>query len=92
MKYTDQYDPSDMLDHVKRVDAPPFLLTRIRQKIDTARRQASPALIWATGLSMALIFTVNIYVITAPAKTNDVNPGNELAQSMNLYPHNSLYE
>ncbi len=92
MKNTNSYDPADMLEQVTRVDAPPFLLTRIRQRIADTREQVSPAMAWVAGLSLVFILALNIYIITGDETTAGGKTQANLAQTMNLYPHNSLYE
>ena len=91
MKHTDNHSPADMLEYINKVDAPPFLLTRIRQKIANAReQQINPKWALAAGVSLLLIVALNLYVISGP--DNNQPQQTNLAQTMNLYPHNSLYE
>ncbi len=91
MKHTDNHSPADMLEYINKVDAPPFLLTRIRQKIANATEQTiAPKWAFAAGFSLVLVVSLNIYIITAPTE-NKPQQAN-LAQTMNLIPHNSLYE
>jgi hypothetical protein len=80
----------NLLAHIKNVDAPPFLMTRIHQKIETAyRNRFSPRLAFGLVAVFVLVVVLNIFVITTYCKQNreDMN----LAQSMNLMPNNSLY-
>lgn len=86
-----QYDPAEMLGEVSQVSAPPFLLTRIRQRITNTQQRVSAKWAIATALSMAAIFVINIYLVTwAPAEQQQ-REGIELATAMNLLPQNALY-
>ncbi len=84
-------DPASMLETIQRVEAPPFLLTRIRQQIANRQDAAVPTRwAWAAGLSFVLILALNIYAITGSSR--GTRPQANLVQTMDLYPHNSLYE
>lgn len=86
-------EPADMLDHIMKVDAPPFLLTRIRQKIAVAKEQRlTPALAWVGTVSFIIILSVNVYIVAGNTDSKTSGKASKLAQSMNLFPHNSLYE
>ena len=81
----------DLLARIQKVDAPPFLLTRIQQRLEnTYRTQFSPRVVFGLGVSLALIFTLNIVVLVKYNKVTKIE--NNLAQSMNLVPDNSLYK
>jgi hypothetical protein len=91
MKHSDNNSPADMLERINKVDAPAFLLTRIRQKIANAgEQQIAPKWAFAAGFSLLLVVALNLYIITSPAESRPQE--NNLAQTMNLIPHNSLYE
>ncbi|MCF8450715.1 MAG: hypothetical protein K9G49_12665 [Taibaiella sp.] len=86
-------EPADMLDHIIKMDAPPFLFTRIRQKIAVAREQRiTPALAWVGAVSFTIILSVNVYIVAGNTDSKTSGKASKLAQSMNLYPQNSLYE
>ena len=78
------------LKKIEQVETPPFLFTRIQQKI-TAKPSLnfSKKVVWAYGFAFLIILTVNIFVIFTKIneKTNEVN----IAQVMNLVPNNSIY-
>lgn len=79
------------LQHIRKVEAPPFLWTRIQQRISNEKdNRFSPTLSWALSIAIAVIFLVNGVAfansyIESKRETN-------LLQSMNLLPHNSLYK
>jgi hypothetical protein len=81
----------DLLEHIQKVDAPPFLLTRIQHRLEnTYRTQFSPRVVFGLGVSLTLIFTLNVAVLIKYNK--ETKTENNLAQSMNLIPNNSLYK
>ncbi len=85
--------PADMLDNIGRVDAPPFLLTRIGQRIaNAAAQRVQPVWAVAAGVSLVLVLALNVYVMTGTQKTASPRPQSDLAAAMELYPQNSLYE
>ncbi|MES2762070.1 MAG: hypothetical protein V4677_07685 [Bacteroidota bacterium] len=80
----------DLLDQIQKVDAPPFLLTRIQQKIDNKYlNKLSPRMALGLSVSFILIIVLNIAVVVNYNK-NSIKESN-LAQSMNLMPDNYLY-
>jgi hypothetical protein len=86
-------EPANMLEQIVKVDAPPFLLTRIREKIAVAREQRiTPALAWAGALSFIVILSVNVYIVSAFSDSKTSQKASNLVESMNLYPDNSIYE
>lgn len=91
MKQQDAYDPTEALNYLKRVDAPPFLLTRIRQKAaEVYEQRVTPAFVWASCLGLALIFAVNAYIISggAPQKSEHLMQSKQIS----FFTNNSLYE
>ena len=81
----------ELLKHIEKVEAPPFLLTKIHQKIDNATgNRLSPRIVWSFAVSFLVVITFNIVVMTKTGGKNKT-PDN-LATSMNLIPDNSLYK
>jgi hypothetical protein len=78
-----------LLSQIEAVEAPPFLLTRITQKIENEQvSRFSLGASWALGFSLLLILSLDIAVLVrnfAPIK--QVN----LAQKMELLPKNDFY-
>lgn len=85
-------DPSEMLEQVRRIEAPPFLFTRIRQKIADAEQRIATPWVLATGISMLLLLFLNFCVISKNTTGSRLKESAQLAQSMQLMPENSLYE
>lgn len=81
----------DLLKQVKRVETPPFLLTRIRQKAQQkeAETMLSPQLVWGITASFVVLFLINIAVVSTQfsAPVQDIS----LLESMNLLPNNTIY-
>lgn len=91
----------DILQRIQKVDPPPFLLTRIQQRIaesysDAFSRRQSVAL----AFSFVIVVFVNISVLVY--SNSSINSGNysgnhrsaaaTLVQSMNLNSTNELYQ
>jgi hypothetical protein len=84
-------DPFEQLSQIKKVDAPPFLFTRIQQKIDELQTQRfSFRLSWSLGLSFALVVLLDLSVFFK--EKHELNQKSTLAQSLNLMPDNTLYK
>ena len=81
----------NILDQVQKVSAPPFLLTRIQQRIRNKKEsQFSPTISWVLSLSLAIIVVVNGAVLTNMIIASKQEK--TLLQSMNLLPQNELYK
>ena len=79
-----------MLEEIKKVDAPEFLLTRIHQKIkDVEINKFSLHLVWTFAASLILLLVLNIIIINDgnKVKRKEVN----LAEKFHLTPTNSFY-
>jgi hypothetical protein len=80
-------DSLDLLDHIQKTPAPPFLLTRVRARIAAAQAdRVPPRLAWSLGMSLLIVLALNIAVILQQLpKQQDVAVG------LNLLPDNALY-
>lgn len=86
-------DPIELLSHIQQVDAPPFLFTRIQQKIkEEKENQLSPKWAWTLGISVLLFMTLNIALFSSHNRENKQNYEQEMAQSFQLLPNNTLYK
>lgn len=81
----------DLLSQINKVEAPPFLLTRINQKLQSESSQFfSPRI---TRLIIAIFFLVLILNISLLVRnSNESDSGKSIAESMHLLPTNSLYK
>ncbi len=79
------------LGKIKRVEAPPYLFTRIKQRIEQSKKERlTRGTAVALSLSFAVLLVINTLVIvkynTAP------NTLQSYAQSIHLTSNNSLYQ
>ncbi len=81
----------NILDQVQKVSAPPFLLTRIQQRIRNKKESNfSPALSWVFSLSLTIIVVANGVVLAN--MIIESKKEKTLLQSMSLLPNNELYK
>jgi hypothetical protein len=84
----------NLLKQIKQVDAPPFLLTRIRQQIDNLGNVEAPVKWkWAFALTSIVIMMLNISIylkanVFAEKKTTGIE---NVINEMNLSTKNDLY-
>ncbi len=86
----------DLLKQIKEVEAPLFLLTRIKQQIENLGNVEAPVnWKWAFAVSAVLILTLNISILFKSNDTTEVigkSGGIEnVVKSMNLTTTNQLY-
>ncbi len=80
----------DALDKVQPVEAPPFLFTRIRQRIANEEAVRLPvSMTWALGLSFVLILSINASAMVSAYKADHTTP--DLVKTFNLMQDNNLY-
>lgn len=91
MKPSFSYDPSEPLDLLEKVDAPPFMFTRIMQKVsDVYEQQVSPSVAWVGSILLVGIFALNIWIVSN--SPNKQTKKSAQLQSLVFLPNNSLYE
>jgi len=86
----------DLLKQIKEVDAPPFLLTRIRQQIANLNNVEAPVKWkWAFAASAILILALNVSIFFKSDETTASTGKNteieNVVKSMNLTNSNNLY-
>lgn len=81
----------EQLNKIQQVDPPPFLFTRIQQKIEKTYATVLPRK-FACALSLSFIVVVVLNVGVLAYKVKQKNGVNSVAQSMNLVPDNELYK
>ena len=75
------------LESIQKVEAPPFLLTSIKQKIKAQQEnKISPVFAWSLALSLALIIIMNVAVVAINHKQQAKG-----LESMEIFNHNSIY-
>ncbi len=81
----------DNLGKIQRVEAPPYLFTRIQQKIEHIKKgKISTGAILAMSFSFAVLLLINIVVLTN-YNTNS-SAAENYAASIHLTTNNSLYK
>lgn len=80
----------DKLNLIQKVEAPPFLYSRIMQRIEKETNKPQVRnFTWAIGFSMIIILAFNIMAISFSSKHTSGNKS--LATELGLYPQNNLY-
>ena len=82
----------EALEKIRQVDAPPFLLTRIKLQIRNLDNPPSPVRwTWAFVASAVVIVTLNLSIIFSRNNTVKANAIETVVSSMHLSNTNSLY-
>lgn len=79
----------DILDRIGQVDAPPFLFTRIQEKVKAQlaeRFTKKQAILCLVG--MVVVIAINVFALRSSAPEPKEN---DLVSGMNLSPSNQLY-
>ncbi len=82
----------DALKKIKTVDAPPFLLTRIKQRIQNLENVPAPVK-WKFGFvaSALIIIVLNVSVFLKSGSTTNNSGIDTVVSTMNLTNTNELY-
>jgi hypothetical protein len=84
----------DLLKNIKKVDAPPFLLTRVKQQIQNLSNVEAPVKWkWAFAMTAVIIMMLNMTIflnssVTSEKETTGVE---NVINDMNLSTKNDLY-
>jgi hypothetical protein len=90
MKHEVDTDFSSLLSTIQKVDAPPFLLTRIKEKLKSNPDvKVGVGWVLAGGMSLVMVLIINVVVISKNSTKHQQIPN--LVESMNLAPDNTLY-
>jgi hypothetical protein len=82
---------NDYFSKIRPVEAPPYLFTRIQQKIKKNKEDVMPGKIsWAIGIAFVLIMVLNIGSIVRNG--NSKNNRQNYAQAIQLLTDNELYQ
>jgi hypothetical protein len=83
-------DNLNILENITKVDAPPFLLTRIKQQIDNSNySKFSSKFALSLGLSFLILVILNVTIIFTQKESR--MDDKQFAHSFGLMSNNSLY-
>ncbi len=88
---SDEFDP---LRKVRRVEAPPFLFTRIEAKIQRKQEEwVSVKWVWGTSMALVLLALFNLSVLNNRLQIDatQYDAAEAVATSMQLLDSNQLY-
>lgn len=78
------------LDTIQEVETPPFLLTRIHQRIEAIKaNQISPKLAWGLAVSFSFLLIMNMVILNGNRKEKHEN---NLVESLHISTNNDLYK
>ena len=80
-----------LLEQIQIAEPPPFLYTRIQQKIQNQKEiMFSGRMVWGISFCLMLVMAINfVYIIK---QDRIVKTENNIAKEMNLIPNNELYQ
>ncbi|MBL0235308.1 MAG: hypothetical protein IPQ02_01445 [Saprospiraceae bacterium] len=82
--------PFDILNTIKQVEAPQFLLTRVQQRIRKVEQNRwSPQLAWTLFIGLIFIMVLELSIVGKPAFVYSTEQN--IVQLMNLHYDNLLY-
>jgi hypothetical protein len=82
----------ELLKRIKEVDAPPFLLTRVRERIDSSIIEKAPAT-WqfAVVAAAVVVLSLNVSILFKWSGKQNEKGIEEVISSMDLSDTNDLY-
>jgi hypothetical protein len=82
----------EQLKKIRKVDAPPFLLTRIRDRIDSATIEKAPTT-WGFAFiaTSIVVLVLNVSILFKPSGKQNEKGIEEVVSSMDLSNANDLY-
>lgn len=82
--------PFDILNTIKQVEAPQFLLARVQQRIRMVEQNRwSPQLAWTLFIGLIFIMVLELSIVGKPAFVYSTEQN--IVQLMNLHYDNLLY-
>ena len=82
--------PFDILNTIKQVEVPQFLLTRVQQRIRRVEQNRwSPQLAWTLFIGLIFIMVLELSIVGKPAFVYSTEQN--IVQLMNLHYDNLLY-
>lgn len=81
-------DQLEILKNVQKAEVSPFLITRIKQKIESLEQSiASPKVVWSLVSVLIIVLLLDIFVLKNYTKTEKT----DITQTLSLTPNNQLY-
>ena len=92
MENMKEFDELKKLERLQRVEAPPFLLTRINERIRSAQSNNAP-LQWSLAASLVFSFLLmaNVYMLSSTGQTTTNTSLEQTIDNLDLMPSNQLY-
>ncbi len=82
----------ELLNNIRQVDAPPFMLARIKERINTISNPVTPIQWkWAFGLSSLIMIVLNTAVFLSEKKVENKGSFETLVSTMDMSTTNELY-
>jgi len=82
----------ELLKNIRQVDAPPFMLARIKERIHTISNPVTPVQWkWAFGLAGLIMIALNTFVYLSGNKAENKGSIETLVGTMDMSNTNELY-
>lgn len=79
----------DILNNIKKVEASPFLLNRIQQKIEAEKQNTiSTKWVYAMAASVLILLSLNVFAIVHKTEKNEAKA---IAKNMHLLTNDNFY-
>lgn len=79
------------LNSIQRVSAPPFLFTRIRERVADQVEKVPGIYVWIGGLSLCILLSFNFMVLMKIGSGRSGDDRHVFANSINYLSDNNLY-
>jgi hypothetical protein len=82
----------ELLKKIQKVDVPPFLLTRIMERIDSATIEKAPTFWRLAFIALSMVvLALNVSILFKPSDKQNKQGIEEVISSMELSTSNELY-
>lgn len=80
------------LQKIQKVDAPPFLYAKIKNKIDSQYQKAPASFKWSFALVTMILIALNFSVLSKLLKQQEVTATENVVNAMSLSSSNNFYD